>query len=116
MLLPTVIIKTENGPVVINETDYDPKIHVIEGGEEASLSLRDMTATQLKSYAAENNIDIKGLKSKEDLLAAITKEDDKAFIVPNENGLFVIMDKDGKLLSNDTFDSFEEAEKNLKGE
>jgi len=27
--LPTVVISTTNGPVIINESDFDPKIHVL---------------------------------------------------------------------------------------
>ena len=29
--LPTIAIQTENGPVLINATDYDPKIHETAG-------------------------------------------------------------------------------------
>ena len=29
--LPTITIQTENGPVLINATDYDPKIHETAG-------------------------------------------------------------------------------------
>lgn len=32
--LPTVTIKTENGPVIINESDYDPDQHELMDGEE----------------------------------------------------------------------------------
>jgi hypothetical protein len=27
----TVIIETENGPVTINKSDYDPKTHTLQG-------------------------------------------------------------------------------------
>ncbi len=32
--LPTVTIKTENGPVIINESDYDPDQHELMDSEE----------------------------------------------------------------------------------
>ena len=34
--LPTVAIETENGPVIINECDYDPESHVLAGFAPAS--------------------------------------------------------------------------------
>lgn len=34
MLCETVIIVTENGPVRINASDYDPTRHVLEGAQE----------------------------------------------------------------------------------
>jgi len=34
--VPTIAIQTENGPVLINATDYDPKIHeTVDGVEPA---------------------------------------------------------------------------------
>jgi hypothetical protein len=32
---PTVIIVTENGPVIINESDYDPAVHTLAEGQTA---------------------------------------------------------------------------------
>lgn len=29
--MKTVVINTENGPVIINESDFDPKIHTLFG-------------------------------------------------------------------------------------
>ena len=33
MQCETVVIKTENGKVIINKSDYDPKIHTLVGEE-----------------------------------------------------------------------------------
>ena len=72
---PTIKIIRDDVEVVINLFDYDPEKHVIAGQEqvksEAPTAFEDMTATQLKEYAAENDIDVTGLRSKADLLAAV---------------------------------------------
>lgn len=31
--MKTVIIQTQNGPVIINESDYNPEIHTLVGDE-----------------------------------------------------------------------------------
>lgn len=75
-ILPTVKVIRDGQEVIINLTDYDPDKHELVGQKqeeqpETPISLEDMTATELKEYAQENDIDITGLRSKADLLAAV---------------------------------------------
>lgn len=39
MELPTCTIETKNGPVVINEADFDPAVHKLAKGEKPSEAL-----------------------------------------------------------------------------
>lgn len=74
-ILPTIKIIRDGQEVVINLSDYDASKHQLAGYHAPEPSkLEDMTATQLRDYAKKNDIDVKGLKSKEDLLAVIKGE------------------------------------------
>lgn len=61
----------EAGYVVADGTEVEP----VEEEEKANSALLDkMTLTELKDYAAENNIDLGGATRKADIVALIEKE------------------------------------------
>lgn len=75
-ILPTIKVIRDGKEVVINLSDYNPEKHKLAGEESTEpKSFDDMTATELKAYAGENNIDVTGLRSKVDLLAAVKGEE-----------------------------------------
>lgn len=119
-ILPTVVIKTVNGPVVINLSDYDPKIHeLVEGNAPAAEgNLENMTATELKALAEERKVDVKGLRSKADLLKALQDAEaaPQFFVYPTAEGKFMIVDVNGDRQGEEEFETQEEAEQFLAGE
>jgi len=48
MKIPTVKIQTENGPVIINEDDYDPKVHTLVSAKPAAKPKRRTTKKAAK--------------------------------------------------------------------
>ena len=118
MRLPTVKILREDVEVIINESDYDPKVHKLVGEtENEEKPLTEMTVTEIREYAKENDIDVKGLKSKEDLLAAVQpKTETDLFVVPNADGKFIIITADGQAVGEEVYNTQEEAEAALKSE
>jgi predicted class III extradiol MEMO1 family dioxygenase len=77
--VPTIEVKGPAGKIVINAADLDKYRAkgyrpVEETGQESKAegkALDDMKIDELKKYAADNNIDIEGIKLKPDILAAI---------------------------------------------
>jgi hypothetical protein len=55
---PTVTIRTEDGPVIINDSDFDPKVHTLhvagEAPAAAETDLDGMTAAELRAYIEAN--------------------------------------------------------------
>lgn len=39
-IVPIITIETENGPVDINLSDFDPAVHKVAGGEEQPVAAR----------------------------------------------------------------------------
>ena len=102
--------------VRINATDFDPKVDKLafdepNTGEPSVKSREEMTATELREYAKEHGIDVKGLKSREDLLKAVTADKSEFFVFPNAEGKFTIVNAEGTLVMDEVFDTQEEAEK-----
>lgn len=126
-ILPTVVIKTVNGPVVINLSDYDPKIHELVEGDAPAVEgdapaaegdLENMTATELKALAEERKVDVRGLRSKADLLKALQDAEaaPQFFVYPTAEGKFMIVDVNGDRQGEEEFETQEEAEQFLAGE
>lgn len=85
---PVITVIRDGVEVRINEIDYDPSVHKLLGEVETP-SIDEMSATELREYAKENDIDVKGLKSKDDLLKAVKGEDDageEVFSTAQETG------------------------------
>ena len=52
-VLPTVAIKTENGKVIINEADYDAKVHTLWEEKEAKAKPK----AKAKKVAAKDDVE-----------------------------------------------------------
>jgi len=70
--VPTIAIQTENGPVLINATDYDPKIH-----ETAGEPAPEPAVEPAQETAGEPAEPVKMLVSKEGRKHFIVGEDGK---------------------------------------
>ena len=74
--LPTVAIQTENGPVLINASDFDPEVHeAVDGSEEPANEPASEPATEPANEPA--NEPVKMLVSKEGRKHFIVGEDGK---------------------------------------
>jgi len=72
--LPTIAIQTENGPVLINATDYDPEVHETVDGVEPAEETAGEPTTEPAGEPAEP---VKMLVSKEGRKHFIVGEDGK---------------------------------------
>lgn len=116
----TIRVYRDGVEVTINKSDFNPEIEEPVDAEKApehkvEKVFADMNATELRAYAKEHGIDVKGLKSKEDLLAAVESAPDELFVFPNADGKFEIIDKDGKNVTGEVYETQEQAEKILSG-
>ena len=64
---PTVTILRDGSPIIINESDYDPKVH--ELATESKKNEPEMTVAQLKAALTEKGIPFKPNPSKAELVA-----------------------------------------------
>lgn len=120
-ICPVVTILRDGVEVRINASEYDPKVHKLAGVGSTPVtedkSVQDMTATELREYAKANDIDVKGLKSREQLLAAVTGEGvEELIIMPTADGKFQIIDSNGESVDGEVYETQEDAEKALLGE
>lgn len=50
---PTVMIQTKDGPVMINESEYDPKAHTLVGEEKKPPAPPTMTRSEFEALSDE---------------------------------------------------------------
>jgi len=80
-IVPTMTIETDNGPVVINASDFNPELHKMAGFEEAVTFNREEAVAYLTEKGVEfaKNIGDKKLKVLvEETKAKILAEEAKA--------------------------------------
>lgn len=78
--LPTVTIKTENGPVVINMTDYNPDKHELIENYDPSQSIRDFE--ELEKVHGKTT---KRKTKPKTVQPVVAKRGDKFFIVDKDD-------------------------------
>lgn len=110
--VPTMLVILDGNKVVINESDFDPSVHSLI--QEKDKTLDKMNVKELREFAAVNNVDLNGAKSKNEILSLLKPADASTnLIIPNENGKFIVVDAEGKQVGEQEFDTIQEAEASL---
>lgn len=113
-ILPTVLIETPNGAVLINKSDFDASVHKLAGKKvELSSETENMKKVLLENgVSVPDNITEKKLKKLYDEFQQ-TQKSNKLSVV-EENGKFLIKNEIGENVGAEEFDSKEVAEEMLK--
>lgn len=71
--VPTIqVIRVDHdGPVTINEADFDPAVHERYTEDSGLRELADHTVVELKAMAAERGVDLGDAIKKADIVAAL---------------------------------------------
>lgn len=125
---PTVTIKTENGPVRINLSDYDAEKHTLVDEKSTQPAAakavddafdREDAKKRLKDAGVEFSMRASNEKLKELLAELDAKQGKKEFSVEPKDDKFIVVDADGKQYGDEQYDTEEAAQTMislLKGE
>jgi len=108
---PTVTIKTENGPVVINLTDYKPDEHelveqvteAISAAKSEPTPLSKMKKPELVAHAKSVGVSSKG--TVDEIQARILALDPPQPLVAKRDDKFFVVDKDDVAIVSDTINA-----------
>ena len=68
---PTVEVESENGPYIMNESDYDPKVHTLVSAKAAAP--KAPTNDEMKATLADAGVDVPSGAKKKDLVKLIAE-------------------------------------------
>lgn len=109
--LPTIVVKGNNGqPLIINESDYDPRQYELFDNKKDSVADKET----LKAFLNEKGVDYPKNISEKKLMKLYEDTLSNTLSVVEKNGKFTIVNGKDEKIGDDSYATAEEAELMLK--